>query len=60
VEEAGLFGDALHVTFADAGRAGELVARVEAAGLGPVALQPIDPSLEDVFLHVLAGAETHP
>jgi len=34
-----------------------LLARLQAAGLAPVEARPIVPSLEDVFLHAIEGAE---
>jgi ABC-2 type transport system ATP-binding protein len=51
-----LFGDRLHVRVEseEAGRA--LLDRLSAAGLGEVEIRPIVPSLEDVFIDLLAGA----
>lgn len=52
----GLFGDRVHLVAPDAARAGsrarELIA---AAGLELLSLRPIEPSLEDVFVAVLAA-----
>jgi ABC-2 type transport system ATP-binding protein len=54
----GLFGDRLHVVTR---RPDQTVAEAEAAlaqaGLGVVGVQPIEPSLEDVFVSVLAERE---
>jgi ABC-2 type transport system ATP-binding protein len=51
-----LFGDRLHVRVA-AGEAGEaLGVHLTRAGLSDVTIRPIVPSLEDVFIDLLAGA----
>jgi len=53
-ESVGLFGDRVHVVTREPG---EAPARIEAilagSGLGPVAIRPVEPSLEDVFVSVL-------
>lgn len=51
----GLFGDRLHVAAADGGGLERrLVGLVAEAGLGEASIRPIEPSLEDVFVAVLA------
>ena len=55
-DSVGLFGDRIHVVTrepeATPARAEAVLA---AAGLGPVGIRPIEPSLEDVFVSVLAA-----
>jgi ABC-2 type transport system ATP-binding protein len=52
------FGTALHARVDDAARDGpQLVAALEAAGLGPAEARTIVPSLEDVFIHAIEHAE---
>lgn len=57
----GLFGDRVHLVTKDAARAGtrarELIA---AAGFELLSLRPIEPSLEDVFVAVLAAQPVAP
>ena len=57
----GLFGDRVHLVTTDAARAGararELIA---AAGFELLSLRPIEPSLEDVFVAVLAAQPAAP
>jgi ABC-2 type transport system ATP-binding protein len=56
--EVSAFGTALHVLVQDAAAdAPVLLDRLRAAGLAPVEARPIVPSLEDVFLHAVEGAE---
>jgi len=51
----GLFGDRVHVVSLEPERtAAEAKAALSDAGLGVVAIRPIEPSLEDVFISVLA------
>jgi ABC-2 type transport system ATP-binding protein len=50
-----LFGDRLHVTLESADRAQAVEAHLTEAGLGPVAVREIHPSLEDVFVERLIG-----
>jgi len=52
-DSVGVFGDRVHVVTRDPDQA---PARIEAilTGLGPVAIRPVEPSLEDVFVSVLA------
>ncbi len=57
VHEAALFGTRLHVVVdaaADAARARDAL---EADGHAPVAIEPIVPSLEDVFIHSIERAD---
>jgi ABC-2 type transport system ATP-binding protein len=54
----GLFGDRVHVVSAEPDRtAAEAAAALAQAGLALVGLRPIKPSLEDVFISVLAEKE---
>jgi len=54
----GLFGDRVHVVTSDPEAARRQVAQILAgAELGVADLRPIEPSLEDVFVSVLAGKE---
>ncbi|MFI5356727.1 MAG: ATP-binding cassette domain-containing protein [Opitutales bacterium] len=56
-DAVGLFGDRVHLVTRDAGRA-ETQARTLIAGAGfdLISIHPIEPSLEDVFVAVLAAA----
>jgi drug efflux transport system ATP-binding protein len=57
VVRSGLFGRALHVTVADAANApADLSHRLEGAGLHVLAARAIEPSLEDVFISLIAAA----
>ena len=58
VSDASLFGDALHAVLDEPSRRAELTSRLEAAGFSPVRVEPIEPSLEDVFIHLIAAAES--
>lgn len=58
VREAALFGDLLHAILAAPRAAGDVVAALEAAGHAPVSVTPIEPSLEDVFIHVISELST--
>ena len=60
VAEAALFGDRLHALLADASLARATAAGLEAAGHAPVTIQPIAPSLEDAFIHIISRAEPRP
>ncbi|MBZ5563015.1 MAG: ABC transporter ATP-binding protein [Acidobacteriia bacterium] len=54
-ESVGLFGDRVHVLTQDPERtSGEALQLLTAAGLTPEAIRPIEPTLEDVFVSVLA------
>jgi len=46
------FGDALHVTFAEGAEAGVLD-WLKGRGLGDARVEPIQPGIEDVFIHLL-------
>jgi ABC-2 type transport system ATP-binding protein len=55
VRRAALFGDAIHVTVASAGAGPETVrAALTGAGLEVADLRDVDPSLEDVFMDLVA------
>jgi ABC-2 type transport system ATP-binding protein len=57
----GLFGDRVHVAAADAGAAEARVRELVAAGgFELLSLRPIEPSLEDVFVSVLAARPAVP
>jgi len=57
VVRAGLYGRTVHVTAADApGAEVELGARLRAAGLQVESILPIAPSLEDIFVALIAAA----
>lgn len=54
----GLFGDRVHVAVRDPAAAESAIRRlVVAAGFESLAIRPIEPSLEDVFVSVLAAKE---
>jgi ABC-2 type transport system ATP-binding protein len=54
----GLFGDRVHVVSTEPERtAGEAEAILAREGLPPLSLRPIEPSLEDVFVSVMAREE---
>ena len=57
VRDVALFGERLHVVLAEARFADGLAARVAQAGCENAAVRAIAPSLEDVFIHVIARAE---
>ena len=51
--DVALFGRGLHVTVADAGEAlGRIRSSLERAGHPPERVEPVPPSLEDVFVAV--------
>lgn len=57
VRRAAVFGDRLHVTVGSASRDGpELTARLRDAGFAVRSADPIDPSLEDVFMDRIGQA----
>jgi len=57
VIRAGLFGRTLHVTVSDREKAlSTLPAALAAAGIETTSIRPIDPSLEDVFIALVAAA----
>jgi len=54
----GLFGDRVHVVTDDAERATSQIERIlNEAGVPPLGIRPIEPSLEDVFVSVIAEQE---
>jgi ABC-2 type transport system ATP-binding protein len=57
VHEAALFGTRLHVVVDAAGDAARVRAALADAGHAPVAVEPIVPSLEDVFIHSIERAD---
>jgi ABC-2 type transport system ATP-binding protein len=57
VSDTALFGDRLHVVVDGAAEVTAIRAKVEAAGHRPATVRAIDPSLEDVFIHVIRQAE---
>jgi ABC-2 type transport system ATP-binding protein len=61
VLEVSAFGTSLHALVADAAGGGAVIAAaLETAGLGPVTLQAVVPSLEDVFIHAIESADDGP
>jgi ABC-2 type transport system ATP-binding protein len=56
VQDAALFGDVLHVVLRDPAGQSTLEAGLARAGFRPARVEPIPPSLEDVFLHVVGRA----
>jgi ABC-2 type transport system ATP-binding protein len=57
VREVAVFGSGLHVTVDDAGAAGALRAALDAAGVRVASIEPIRPSLEDVFVSLVERAD---
>jgi ABC-2 type transport system ATP-binding protein len=58
VEKTSLFGTAVHVVLrTDRAQADALVARLRAQGIAVLSVEPVSPSLEDVFLDVVERAE---
>jgi len=57
VSEVALFGNALHVVVAEPSVAAALEADLAADGFKDVSVREISPSLEDVFIRVIADAE---
>jgi ABC-2 type transport system ATP-binding protein len=57
VSEVALFGNALHVVLSEQSVAATLEKSLAAAGCADVAVREISPSLEDVFIRVIAQAE---
>ncbi len=59
-ESVGLFGDRVHVLTQNLERtSGDALQLLAAAGITPEALRPIEPTLEDVFVSVLAARTEH-
>lgn len=56
VREAALFGDSVHVAVDRPGRVQDVRAALIGAGISPEVLEPITPSLEDAFIHVIGAA----
>jgi ABC-2 type transport system ATP-binding protein len=57
VAEVALFGERLHVVLSDPGVAATLSGSLAAAGCEDATVREISPSLEDVFIRVIAAAE---
>jgi ABC-2 type transport system ATP-binding protein len=57
VRETAVFGAGLHVTVEGPGAAGPLRAALEAAGCRVAGIEPIHPSLEDVFVSLVEEAD---
>jgi ABC-2 type transport system ATP-binding protein len=57
VRRVALFGDQVHVTLAEGANPEGVRGALVAEGLDVRALRPIEPSLEDVFMERIAGAE---
>lgn len=60
-DTVGLFGDRIHVVTQDPQASHKQVdALLRQAGLGAIAIRPVEPSLEDVFISVIAGGGKEP
>ncbi len=57
VGEVALFGGVLHAVLAEPGHRETLEAELAGRGFAPARVEPIAPSLEDVFVRVIARAE---
>jgi ABC-2 type transport system ATP-binding protein len=57
VGEVALFGDVLHAVLEDPARRTRLETDLARGGFTPARIDPIPPSLEDVFIHVIGRAE---
>jgi ABC-2 type transport system ATP-binding protein len=58
VFDAAVFGSGLHVSTKDARHAAEKIrSRLQSAGIGITRLEPIDPSMEDVFVALIEEEE---
>jgi ABC-2 type transport system ATP-binding protein len=57
VIDAALFGDHLHAVVSDPAAAPAVQRHLETRGFAPVALRPLSPSLEDVFIRSIREAE---
>jgi ABC-2 type transport system ATP-binding protein len=57
VGDVALFGDVLHAVLPDPSRRGDLETELVRSGFAPVRIDPIPPSLEDVFIHVIGRAD---
>ncbi|MCK6682201.1 MAG: ABC transporter ATP-binding protein [Thermoanaerobaculia bacterium] len=57
VTEAALFGDRLHAVLTAPALRTAVKSRLEAEGFDPVTLEIIPPSLEDIFIHIIAADE---
>ncbi len=53
VQEAALFGEGIHVVLRSPDLGVRVRDRLVAAGLSPVEVESITPSLEDVFIHMI-------
>ncbi|MDQ7849154.1 MAG: ABC transporter ATP-binding protein [Armatimonadota bacterium] len=54
VRQSTLFGESLHLLVSDAGAAGPIRLRLAAEGITVQEIRPLEPSLEDVFVALLA------
>jgi len=57
IEDVSLFGDRLHVVVDRPGRATEVEGTLDADGHGPLEVEVVSPSLEDVFIKVIRDAD---
>ena len=57
VSDAALFGDHLHAVASDRTAAAQVERLLAAAGFAPATVRPVEPSLEDVFIHEIRRAE---
>lgn len=56
VRRAARFGEALHVTLVEGGRWADAQAALADSGIAVLSAEPVEPSLEDVFLDLLSEA----
>lgn len=57
IEDVALFGERLRVVLASPADGAGIAARIREAGCADAVIAPAEPSLEDVFIHVIAEAE---
>ena len=55
--DVALFGSHLHAVVAHPDLAQAIARHLEAGGFAPVTVQPVEPSLEDVFIRSIRDAE---
>ena len=58
IEKTSVFGTAVHAVLKRHAGTRPIAARLEQSGISVAGIEPVQPSLEDVFLEVVEGAET--
>ncbi|HEX7689763.1 MAG TPA: ABC transporter ATP-binding protein [Burkholderiaceae bacterium] len=58
MRDAAVFGNTVHVTALHAGAGATLLAALRSAGLADARLRPIEPSMEDMFVHLVQASRT--